>query len=146
MKNDGKALATFALAVLILALLVAIILPSVIKAIRAEQRKECIGNLQMLNSVQTGGGPLANCWAEGDKMDPAKCILYIKGSTLPACPSDGRYILSWVVGGPYPQCTIHGNPLQEIWGDRKLHPGIRLKTETDEEYKKRMDELKNKKE
>jgi hypothetical protein len=74
-------------------------------------------------------------------MDPKECFQYVKGATCPVCPAGGQYIISYVVGGPYPRCSVHGNILQEAQGDREISEAIKRKTETKEGYEKRIAEL-----
>ncbi len=141
MKREAKYLLA-ALVFLLAVVLLSGVISSFIMPHKTAQRYACINNLRMIDSVQSSAAPLANAWAEGDIMDPAQCVVYLKGGAIPSCPSGGEYALSWIVGGPYPSCTIHGAPLQELLGDRKLEPGVRRNGESEKDYDTRITEHK----
>jgi hypothetical protein len=94
---------------------------------RTAHRNACLNNLRQIDCLQTCCVPLAANLAIGDTMRPEQCFQYIKGGTCPVCPAGGQYIISWVVGGPYPRCSLHGNLLQQFHGDRELEVGIRMR-------------------
>jgi hypothetical protein len=118
--------------------------PWFLHARKIAQRNVCLNNLRQIDCVQCCCVPLANNLSEGDIMNPKDCFQYIKGATCPVCPAGGQYIISYVVGGPYPKCTVHGDFLQEVQGNRQIRECIRRKSESDVEYKKRMVELEKK--
>lgn len=101
------------------------------------QRNTCLNNLRQINEPQVCCMPLELGLAEGDIMDAKGFLQYLRNGKLPVCPAGGQYILSYVVGGPYPRCTVHGNLLQEVYGDRDIRGGVKKKTETKEEYNSR---------
>ena len=80
-------------------------------------RQTCLNNLRMIDGVQTCCIPLSQNLYFGDRMDPEVCFKQFL-SKRPVCPAGGQYIISWIVGGPYPKCTVHGDLLQETSGNR----------------------------
>lgn len=141
MNRKRKALLVFVPAILIILLLLVVALPSYIRARKQSQRNACLNNLQQIECPLTCCMPLEKGLAEGDTIDLKEFSQYMMKGTIPICPGGGEYIISYIVGGPYPRCTVHGNLLQEVYGDRTLGEGIRRKTETKKEYEKRMTEL-----
>lgn len=102
----------------------------------------CLNNLRFMDCVLYCCVPRSENLAEGDMMDPKTCFQYIKGGTIPVCPGGGEYIVSYVVGGPGPKCTIHGG-LPD--GDKdRLYPGLRRRNETRDQHLIRMEELQKK--
>ena len=100
-----------------------------------------MNNLRQIDCVLYCCNPMSANLAEGDTMDPKTCFQYVKGGTIPVCPGGGRYIVSYVVGGPGPECAIHGGLSRDGKEEQRLHPGVRRKNETEEQYKVRMVEL-----
>lgn len=131
----------FVVALPVLALIAAIAVPFSLKARAESQRNACRNNLRQMDCVLYCCNPRTEGLAEGDMMDPKTCFQYIKGSTIPVCPAGGKYIVSYVVGGPGPRCTVHGGLLHDGEEERRLHPEVRRKNETTEDYGARIDEL-----
>jgi hypothetical protein len=102
------------------------------------QRNGCLNNLRRINEPQICCMPLEKGMAEGDPMDAKEFLQYFQNGALPKCPAGGQYIISYIVGGPYPKCTVHGNLLQELYGDRSIRDVIKRTTETKKEYEERM--------
>lgn len=111
--------------VVTLAIMAAAGAPLALYARKLAQRKACLNNLRQIDCVQVCCVPLANNLAFGDTMNSQECFRYIKEGACPVCPAGGTYDISWVVGGPYPKCTVHGNLLQQLYGDRVFKEGIR---------------------
>jgi hypothetical protein len=130
---------TIVAAVMVVAAAGAVAVPMFLRARGESQRNACLNNLRFMDCVLYCCNPRSENLAEGDMMDPKTCFQYLKGGTMPVCRAGGEYIVSYVVGGPGPKCTIHGG-LQD--GDKdRLHPGVRRKGETEEEYGRRMELL-----
>ena len=110
--------------VIVLAVCALIGVPWLLHAHKVSQRNACLNNLRQIDAVQTCCVPLENHLAFGDKMEPEECFQYIKAGKCPVCPAGGHYIISWVVGGPYPKCSVHGDLLQQLHGNRTFRDGI----------------------
>jgi hypothetical protein len=71
--------------------------------------------------------PIEKGMAIGDIMNAKEFLQYMRSGVLPICPAGGQYIISWIVGGPYPRCSVHGDLLQKYCGDRTFRVGVRKK-------------------
>ena len=120
MKIGGKTLRVFVLAIFIILLLLAIGVPPFLKARKQKQRNICANNLRHLTSPMVCCVPLSRNLKDGDKMEIKQVCMYLKGSTMPVCPSGGTYIVSWIVGGPTPKCSYHGDLLLDLCHYRTL--------------------------
>jgi len=89
-------------------------LPSFFKARKQAQRNTCLNNLRMLTSPMTCCVPLSYKLKDGDTMDPKTVLAFVKGATMPTCPAGGEYKVTWIVGGPTPKCSHHGDLLLEV--------------------------------
>lgn len=120
--------------ILIPAVVIAILLVvgvAVFLKARAESwRNACINNLRMLTAPMICCVPMAWRLTDGDELDPKKVCQYIKGSTMPICPADGTYDVTWIVGGPTPKCSVHGDVFWDLYQVRTL-------TELDKKQKER---------
>jgi hypothetical protein len=131
----------FVVTLLAVAVIAVIAVPLFLKARARSQRNACLNNLRQMDCVLYCCNPRSENLAEGDTMDPKTCFQYVKGGTIPVCPAGGKYIVSYVVGGPGPKCSIHGGLLHDGKDEQRLHPGVRRKNETKEQYEARMVEL-----
>jgi len=110
MKNDKKALQVFVPAILIIVLLVAIAVPSFAKARKQSQRNACVNNLRILDAAISQGA-MADGYSDGQNYPVEKFTQYMKGRTLPKCPSGGHYNIPPV--GKRPTCSFHGGIAEE---------------------------------
>ena len=87
------------------------------------QQNACLNNLRQLDGGSQSWGAVFRK-SRGDEVDvPAVCE-YIKGNTLPICPSGGEYTVPSLGLGP--SCSVHG-PLWEGQNTSvmKFEPGYR---------------------
>ena len=112
--------AVFVPAIFILFLLAVIAAPSFFRARTESRRNACLNNLSQLICPMTCCVPLAHKLAQGDRMEPWIVAAYIKGNTIPTCPSGATYDIAWIVGGPTPKCPIHGDLILEVMGAKNL--------------------------
>jgi hypothetical protein len=81
---------------------------------RNEQKKSmsnvCLNNLRLIASA-IESWVLESGKNIGDTVDIAAVSDYMKGATLPVCPSGGKYDIPPV--GKRPTCSIHGDLLEE---------------------------------
>lgn len=91
-------------AVLLLVAMAALVIPVLGSARRKAERKQCLENLRKIHSGQA--------------------------ATTPLCPSDGKYTIPGVPGGPYPTCSYHGDLLQEEDGNRELEDAVKQQDAT----------------
>ena len=63
-------------------------IPWVLHARKTAHRLECLFNLMIIDSATEGCGCAEN-WRLGDHVNVARIVNYIKGYTLPRCPSGG---------------------------------------------------------
>ena len=75
------------------------------------QREACLNNLRMMTAPMVCCVPLVKHLNDGDKLDPKEVCQYMKGATMPVCPAGGTYEVTWIVGGPTPKCSVHGDLL-----------------------------------
>ncbi len=99
-----------AICILMIPLYSAIAIPSFIKARSESQARACINNLRIMDAAKEQAA-MEYDWQDGQQIDPGsateKAVLeYIKHSTIPSCPADGRYI--WNPIGTNPECTLGG--------------------------------------
>jgi hypothetical protein len=85
--------------------------PTAIHVRRVSQRNECLNFLRQLTEPMTCCVPLSQKLREGDPMEPGDVLAFTRYKTLPRCPAGGTYRVSWVVGGPTPKCSYHGDLL-----------------------------------
>ena len=116
MKRGTKAL----LIVAALAAIVAVGAPAMLRARAESQRNVCINNLLQLTGPMMCCVPMAYRLSEGDPLDPRRVCEYIKGNTMPVCPAGGTYSVTWIVGGPTPKCSVHGDVLWDLYHVRTL--------------------------
>jgi len=69
------------------------------------QRNVCLNNLRILDAGAESWG-LVRGKSYGDEVDVREVCDYIKGGTLPVCPSGGKYTVPPLGWSPY--CTMHG--------------------------------------
>ena len=94
--------------------------PTVIHIRRISQRNECLNFLRQLTSPMTCCVPRSQKLREGDAMKPEDVLAYTRYRTLPRCPAGGTYTVTWVVGGPTPKCSYHGDLLWTVQHIRTL--------------------------
>lgn len=110
----------FTVVPLILLLLVAIALPAYFKARAKSQLNACANNLSILSHPMSCCVPMANRLTIGATMNPAEVFQYIKGNAMPICPAGGSYDVVWIVGGPTPKCSVHGDVLWDLYKVRTM--------------------------
>ena len=91
----------------------------------ASLRHQCLNNLRILSAPMICCVPAEFNLKDGDRLNPTNVLAYMKGNTLPVCPAGGTYIISWIVGGPNPTCSVHGDLLFECDGMKTLKDGER---------------------
>ncbi len=109
------------LCIFLMLIVVAIAIPSFIKARNTTCRVYCVNNLRMIDSGKEQAA-LAKRWESGTPADSPsnKNIVndYMKGSTTPECPEGGVYIYRPV--GKNPMCTRQG--MESPYGDPHRMP------------------------
>lgn len=90
------------------ALFVAISVPSFVKARNTSQQNACINNLRQIDSGKEQAA-LAYKWGDTDMADVGTVNMYIKGNMTPACPSGGTYTYGRMDQNP--RCTHPGHHL-----------------------------------
>jgi prepilin-type N-terminal cleavage/methylation domain-containing protein len=106
----GFTLAEIMIVVLILALIVAITIPNMLRARNNAQQKACIGNLKEIdNAVQQ--------WAIETKkagttaVTNAKVTPYLRTGRMPVCPASGTYKVTTVSAKPTCSKSASGHSL-----------------------------------
>jgi prepilin-type N-terminal cleavage/methylation domain-containing protein len=100
---QGFTLVEIMIVVAIIGLLAAIAIPNFVRARNTSQKNACINNLRQIDGAK-------NQWAlENKKQDtdtPANTDIqvYLKGNTVPSCPSNGNYTLNPV--STLPNCSL----------------------------------------
>ncbi len=120
--NKRKAMFVFVPAILIIILLAVIAVPSFVKARKQSQRNACLNNLRQIDSGSEAWAA-ANAKGRGDHIDVDEVCRYIKGPTLPGCPSGGEYIIPPL--GENPTCSVHGDMLGLRTFPQKWEEGYR---------------------
>ena len=88
---------------------------------RAKARRDaCLKNLEQLAAPMICCVPLSQKLSAGDKLEEKQVCAYLAGGVLPTCPAGGTYEISWVVCGPTPKCSTHGDLLLEAHGAKSL--------------------------
>lgn len=132
MNRKQKALLVFVPAILIIALLLVVALPSHLRARKQAQRlNECLTNQRIITAV-IESCVLERGLYEGDTISPFP-IDWFPGQVLPKCPSGGEYVIPLV--GQFPYCTYHGHLLDETAGWSKW-PGGRAQKRSTADTKK----------
>jgi competence protein ComGC len=88
--------------ILILLILVAIAIPSFIRARMTSCQNGCINNLRMIDSGKEQWA-LANHRTNGEEIVISGVNTYIRGNTTPTCPEGGTYIYNVI--GADPECS-----------------------------------------
>jgi hypothetical protein len=89
-------------------LLAAIAIPSFVKARTTSQKNACINNLRILDAAKEQWA-MASRKQDGDEVDQAAVLQYVKGSKMPVCPGGGTYKLNPI--GTMPECSIPDHKL-----------------------------------
>jgi len=110
MSKKRKASRVYVIAIWIIILLVVIALPSFLNARKKSQRNACLNNLRMIYAGMYSAA-MAFSIPEGGLVPIVEVTRYLKGSTLPACPSEGKYTVPSV--GENPTCSEHGDLFAE---------------------------------
>jgi hypothetical protein len=98
--------------VLLLAVIVAIAIPSFFKARNISQQNACIGNLRIIDAGKEQWA-MANKLTDGTPVVTASVNEYVKGNTTPICPAGGTYTYCNI--GSNPRCNIK-TPTSHIFG------------------------------
>ncbi len=72
------------------------------------QRNQCMENLRQLSAPLACCVPREQNLSKGAALDPKQIAQYLKGGTIPKCPSGAEYDVVWKVGARYPRCPYHG--------------------------------------
>ncbi len=107
--NSGFTLIEIFVVILILALLVAIVMPNFIKARNEVIQITCISNLRKLDDS-------VNRYAASSGKSPGGEVFFtdiIPGflKIKPQCPADGIYTLGPIGTDPMPTCSVEGHEL-----------------------------------
>ena len=116
MKRKTKAITI----IVVLAGIVAVAVPSFLRARDISQRNACINNLRILTGPMICCVPMAQRLTEGDKLDPKLVFECIRGNAMPKCPAGGTYQVTWIVGGPTPKCSVHGDVFWDLYHVKTL--------------------------
>jgi hypothetical protein len=102
---NGKQLIT-AFSMAPVGLLAAIAIPSFVKARNTSQKNACINNLRIIDAAKEQWA-MVKRKQDGDEVDPAGIMEYMKGGKMPICPGGGTYTINAI--GAMPECSIPGH-------------------------------------
>jgi len=101
-RRKGFTLVEIMIVVAIIGMLAAIAIPSFMKS-RSEARKStCVNNLRLIDHAKEQWATTNNK-NNGDNCASTDVDDYMKGNTMPACPSSGTYAVNAI--GTNPSCT-----------------------------------------
>lgn len=109
LKRQSKAgftLVEIMIVVAIIGLLAAIAIPNFVRARTTAQKNACINNLRQVDGAKEQWA-LENKKVTGDTVGNSDITPYLKGSTMPNCPSSGSYTPNAV--GTTPSCSKSGD-------------------------------------
>jgi hypothetical protein len=89
-------------------LMAAIAIPSFVKARSTSQKNACINNLRIMDAAKEQWAMVKHK-VDGDEVDPAGVLEYMKGGKMPVCPGGGTYKLNPI--GTMPECSIPDHKL-----------------------------------
>lgn len=98
--------------VVLLVVIVAIAIPSFLKARDTAQQNGCISNLHIIDAGKEQCA-MAYHLTDGDTVATASVNEYIKSNTTPICPGGGTYIYGNI--GSQPECSIT-TPTSHLFG------------------------------
>ncbi len=98
--------------------------PSKPKMSEESQRKNCLGNLRMVNQAIESVA-FSNNIKEGQVVSSEILAQFMHHETMRDCPSGSKYIIHPL--GQYPTCPTHGNLLKETKGPCVLPYQLRKK-------------------
>ncbi|MBI5772626.1 MAG: prepilin-type N-terminal cleavage/methylation domain-containing protein [Verrucomicrobia bacterium] len=109
-RKSGFTLVEIMIVVAIIGLLAAIAIPNFVKARTTAQKNACVANLKQIDgAVQQWA--LENKKSSGDTATTTDVLAFLKGSTLPACPSGGVYSTGAVSASPACTKTSDGHSI-----------------------------------
>ena len=108
-----------AVTVAFIAVAIAILLPSFIRARQTSAYNPCVNFLRMIDAGKIQAG-MAHGWPDGTDCDsPTNKALvnqYIKGNTTPQCPEGGTYTYNPL--GQNPTCSLFKENDRKTWKHR----------------------------
>jgi prepilin-type N-terminal cleavage/methylation domain-containing protein len=100
---SGFTLVEIMIVVAIIALLAAIAIPSFVRARQTSEKHSCLNNLRDIDGAKQQWA-LENNKVNGDVPVDSDLAPYMKGNTMPDCPSGGTYTLGDI--GTTPSCSV----------------------------------------
>ena len=89
-----------------MALLAAIVVPSLVPARNLPNVNDCVENLRLIDAGKEQAA-LMFCLTYGDSLSTNSVNQYIRGKTTPVCPNGGKYRYGTI--GSDPECDYEGH-------------------------------------
>jgi prepilin-type N-terminal cleavage/methylation domain-containing protein len=103
LKKNGFTLVEIMIVVAIIGLLMAMVIPSFVRARQTSQRDVCINNLRLISGAKSQWA-LEYGVSSGGACNAADIIPYLKKAAMPVCPvGDAPYIINAIATAP--QCS-----------------------------------------
>jgi hypothetical protein len=102
-------------------LLLGVCIPILVQRVRMERKRDCFGNLCIINHNLNCGAAMERGLRLGDPLTKQDVESYCKGGVIPTCPSGGTYEFDFRVGS-HPVCSVHGNLIAGTGGEEPHQP------------------------